>query len=181
MATKRIGLSKKTRFEVFKRDGFKCAYCGAHPPGSLLHVDHIIPVKDGGTNREENLITACEACNQGKGANSLSSVPESLAHKAARTAEMESQIRGYAKVMQARRDRMEEETWQVLDALEPGIKTTSRDQFSSVRGFIEKLGYFEVLEAADIALAAPISRSYTFKYFCGVCWNKLRRVQKENA
>jgi 5-methylcytosine-specific restriction endonuclease McrA len=29
MAAKRAGLSKKTRFEVFKRDGFRCQYCGA--------------------------------------------------------------------------------------------------------------------------------------------------------
>ena len=25
-------LSKKARFEIFKRDGFVCQYCGAHPP-----------------------------------------------------------------------------------------------------------------------------------------------------
>jgi 5-methylcytosine-specific restriction endonuclease McrA len=28
VTTKRVGLSKKTRFEVFKRDGFKCMYRG---------------------------------------------------------------------------------------------------------------------------------------------------------
>lgn len=34
-------LGKKTRFEVFKRDGFKCMYCGAHPPEAILEVDHL--------------------------------------------------------------------------------------------------------------------------------------------
>lgn len=36
--TKRKSISKKVRFEVFKRDGFSCQYCGATPPGALLHV-----------------------------------------------------------------------------------------------------------------------------------------------
>ena len=28
-------ISKKTRFEIFKRDGFSCRYCGAHPPEAV--------------------------------------------------------------------------------------------------------------------------------------------------
>jgi 5-methylcytosine-specific restriction endonuclease McrA len=48
--TKRKSISKKARFEVFKRDAFSCQYCGAHPPDSILHVDHIVPVALGGGN-----------------------------------------------------------------------------------------------------------------------------------
>lgn len=59
-------LSKMLRFEVFKRDCFKCQYCGAEAPGVVLHVDHIEPVAKGGTNEITNLITACEPCNNGK-------------------------------------------------------------------------------------------------------------------
>ena len=62
----RNGLSKRTRFEVFKRDGFACRYCGRSPSAAPLHVDHVIPVAAGGTNKSENLVTACEDCNQGK-------------------------------------------------------------------------------------------------------------------
>ena len=36
-------ISKKLRFEVFKRDGFQCAYCGKTPPEVSLEVDHIQP------------------------------------------------------------------------------------------------------------------------------------------
>ena len=71
MATKRKGISKKTRFEVFKRDSFKCQYCGKTAPDTILVVDHIVPVKDGGDNELTNLVTACDVCNQGKGARSL--------------------------------------------------------------------------------------------------------------
>lgn len=41
-------ITKKTRFEVFKRDGFKCVYCGACAPEVVLVVDHIDPVANGG-------------------------------------------------------------------------------------------------------------------------------------
>jgi hypothetical protein len=63
---KREGISKSVRFEVFKRDQFKCQYCGASAPEVLLQVDHINPVANGGTNDIINLITACFGCNNGK-------------------------------------------------------------------------------------------------------------------
>ena len=62
----RIVLSKKIRFEVFKRDSFTCQYCGRSAPEAILHVDHIMPVSKGGDSDITNLITACDSCNQGK-------------------------------------------------------------------------------------------------------------------
>jgi len=59
-------LSKKLRFEVLKRDGYVCQYCGHGAPKVVLHIDHIVPVARGGSNDIENLVTACEACNSGK-------------------------------------------------------------------------------------------------------------------
>lgn len=69
--TKRKGISKKTRFSVFARDGFQCRYCGAQSDSTILVIDHIHPVCQGGTNDVENLITACEPCNQGKSGRSI--------------------------------------------------------------------------------------------------------------
>jgi hypothetical protein len=69
---KRVGLSKKARFEVLKRDSFTCQYCGGKAPEALLQVDHIIAVANGGTNAITNLITSCSHCNSGKGARALS-------------------------------------------------------------------------------------------------------------
>ena len=56
---KRKQLSKTLRFEVFKRDSFKCQYCGKSAPEVTLEVDHIIPVAKGGSNEIFNLITSC--------------------------------------------------------------------------------------------------------------------------
>ena len=63
---KREAIGKKIRFEVFKRDSFKCQYCGKSAPEVVLNVDHIKPVSKGGTNEIVNLITSCWDCNIGK-------------------------------------------------------------------------------------------------------------------
>lgn len=63
---KRVPISKKLRFEVFKRDSFTCQYCGNESPDVLLEIDHIDPVSKGGKNNILNLITACKDCNRGK-------------------------------------------------------------------------------------------------------------------
>ena len=63
---KRKSLTKKTRFEVFKRDSFTCQYCGKSAPDVVLHCDHIDPVAKGGADDLMNLITSCVDCNAGK-------------------------------------------------------------------------------------------------------------------
>lgn len=65
-------ISKKLRFEVFKRDSFTCQYCGRRAPEVVLHCDHIEPVANDGPTDILNLVTACIDCNLGKGARTLS-------------------------------------------------------------------------------------------------------------
>jgi len=68
-------ITKRIRFDVFKRDRFTCTYCGGRSPSVVLHVDHIIPICGGGTNNFDNLTTSCEDCNVGKGRVDLSTGP----------------------------------------------------------------------------------------------------------
>jgi hypothetical protein len=63
-------VSKRLRFEILRRDDFRCTYCGATPLERQLHVDHVVPVTLGGTDISENLTTACAACNSGKSSTS---------------------------------------------------------------------------------------------------------------
>ena len=60
-------INPKLRYEVLKRDRFKCRYCGAKGKYVKLEVDHIIPVSRGGTDDIDNLRTSCFKCNRGKG------------------------------------------------------------------------------------------------------------------
>jgi len=53
-----------SRENVFKRDGFKCQYCGDEKE---LTLDHLIPKAKGGKTSWSNLVTACKTCNSKKG------------------------------------------------------------------------------------------------------------------
>lgn len=62
-------ISDRLRYQVLKRDRFKCCACGASPaknPSVELHIDHIIPWSKGGNTSLENLQTLCSKCNLGK-------------------------------------------------------------------------------------------------------------------
>lgn len=61
-----MSVSKRLRFEVFRRDGFACRYCGATASTTTLTIDHVVPVALGGTDDPVNLVTACKDCNAGK-------------------------------------------------------------------------------------------------------------------
>lgn len=61
-------MSDSLRYDIMKRDGFRCQLCGASAKdGVKLHVDHIVPVSKGGKTVRQNLRTLCERCNLGKG------------------------------------------------------------------------------------------------------------------
>jgi len=173
---KRKGISKKTRFEVFKRDGFTCQYCGAHPPAVILHVDHINPVALGGKNHMDNYVTACEPCNLGKSATSLSQVPQSLQDKAAEVKERELQIKGYQRVMDGKRSRIDAEAERVRAVYEiyNNGYTLNASAMVSVRKFIEEIGVHAVEGAMERAYTRGGSRGGEFKYFCGICWNIIK-------
>lgn len=179
MANKRKAISKKMRFEVFKRDGFVCQYCGAHPPAVILHVDHIHPVALGGGNEIDNLVTACEPCNLGKSSRSLADIPQSLKSKAAEIQEREEQIRGYQAVMDEKRQRLEsdaEKVREIYEQFDEGYTLTD-SAMVSVRNFVEKLGRHEVMNAMEKAYSRPSKgEGSQFKYFCGICWNKIREL-----
>lgn len=60
-------ISDSLRYDVLRRDNFKCVICGASAnEGTRLHVDHIVPISKGGKSIASNLRTLCERCNVGK-------------------------------------------------------------------------------------------------------------------
>jgi len=176
----RKAIGPKLRFEIFKRDGFTCQYCGAHPPNTVLQVDHIDPVANGGDNDQYNLITSCDQCNGGKGARLLSNAPMSLAEKAKQIAESERQLKGYNKAIRERRKRMEEDAWEVADVFmdrfcQENDRAIKKMNFRSILIFLEKMPLHEVVDAMEKATdKIGWSKSQCFRYFCGICWKKIK-------
>ena len=64
---KRKPIKPSLRFEILKRDGYRCQMCGVTAKdGATLEIDHITPVSKGGGNDADNLQVLCRDCNAGK-------------------------------------------------------------------------------------------------------------------
>lgn len=59
----RVPLTDAERQAIFERDGRRCRWCGET---TALTIDHIRPVRWGGTNDSGNLQVLCAACNAWK-------------------------------------------------------------------------------------------------------------------
>lgn len=62
-------VTNKLRFAIYKRDGYRCRYCGRRTDD--LEIDHIIPIAKGGKSTYNNLQTLCHRCNIRKGTSIL--------------------------------------------------------------------------------------------------------------
>jgi hypothetical protein len=155
--TKRIGLSKKTRFEVFKRDKFTCQYCGKSAHDVILVVDHIQPVASGGDNGIMNLIASCETCNQGKGARKLSD-DATLAKQRAQLQELQERRDQLAMMMQWQRElaHIDQDVTRELCALwsdlVPGTSVNEHGQ-TTLQGLLARYNVAEICEAMRQSVA----------------------------
>lgn len=181
-----VAVSKRTRFDVFKRDKFACQYCGRCPPAVVLEIDHVTPRASGGGDDEDNLLASCFDCNRGKSDRHLTDVPSSVTDKLAIAKERAEQTAAYNDFLLEQR--------RVADfAIEQlGIcwfdkfkRKKSRFVFgeareASVRRFLKYLPEAVILDAIDTAHSKfrviGGNDERTWRYFCGVCWGKIREA-----
>lgn len=82
LSTKRIsgGLRSAIRKRLRRRDGMDCAYCGVRMgyDNKLPRptIDHVVPLHLGGTNGDDNMVLACQSCNEMKGDRPIEELPE---------------------------------------------------------------------------------------------------------
>lgn len=173
-----MSLSKKIRFEVFKRDSFQCGYCGKTPPGVVLEVDHIHPKSKGGENDMDNLITACFDCNRGKSNGLLNQVPSPLAENMEALKEKEAQIKEYRKFIKGIERRVTKDIDDIADIYSLAYSKwhlTDRFKAVSIKKFLSLLPKHEVIDSLNIAISRfPDDSTNVIKYFCGICWSKIR-------
>lgn len=185
-------LSVRTRFEIFKRDRFTCAYCGRTPPDVVLEADHIIPRAAGGSDEIDNLITACWECNHGKSDRLLEEgIAPAVSQRAVDEAsERVSQATAYAEAVRMARELdgkfrdMVIEAWaDAFGAVLHETKDGTYWQFghggrfpseASIRRILRRLPVVDMLEAVDIAASKfRVPNADAERYFFGTCWRKL--------
>lgn len=66
MAPRRKRLTERERRTVYGRMGGHCAYCGRELPYKEMQVDHVVPLRKGGSDALDNMLPACRSCNHYK-------------------------------------------------------------------------------------------------------------------
>lgn len=174
-----MAVSKRTRFEVLRRDNFTCRYCRGTE--GQLTVDHVTPVALGGTDDPSNLVAACRDCNSGKASTGPN---ESTVADVS-----DDELRWAAALAKAAEitDAKAVESQAVIEEFEahwfsrPGyVAPMPHDWPNSVLNFRSLgLGMTALLESVDIATTRPgVAPSARWRYFCGICWTKVRELQE---
>lgn len=175
-----MAVSRRLRFEILRRDSYSCRYCGAMAPDALT-VDHVIPVTLGGGDDPNNLVTACQDCNNGK-----SSIPadaalvedvDATAMLFAKAIERASEIRAAQMV----------ETKAVIDnfgwywsELGKGFPYGQPPNWAAAIERFISLGLttMEFETFADKAFdAVQVPAHAVWNYFCGCCWREVTTRQ----
>lgn len=178
MARKRTSMGKKLRFEVFKRDSFKCQYCGRSAPEVTLEVDHIIPVVEGGKNEMLNLITSCRDCNRGKGKMPLSDDLVVTKEKAQldelneRRVQLEMMLQWKKELARQLDDQVD----LIVEVIEDGYWTASQEARKRIKKIIKEFSFMEVYEAAEIAQLQYHEFTRRMLSLGGICYNRRRGV-----
>jgi hypothetical protein len=183
---KRKAIPKRMRFEVLRRDGHTCLYCGSAAPDVKLTVDHVVPVALGGVTDPSNLVAACFDCNAGKAA---------MAPDQSIVAAVDDRAMALAQALEmVRLDRMTtiQELVEDLDffqanwnryhyadnvrvPLPVGWRSTV-EKFMELGLCGDEFGHY-----IDVAMGRHgVASKDRFRYFCGCCWKELG-VRQEMA
>lgn len=185
--TKRETISKKIRFEVFKRDNFTCQYCGRMAPDVVLEIDHINPIDNGGDNDIMNLITSCFECNRGKGKRKLS-VNTELKKQQEQLKFLNKKRQQFEMMLEWKKELSKFEDEQVNKIVEIFLNKTNHE-FNEIgkmlcKRWIKKYSFEEVYEATISSIEQYYdlndtnSLDKTFNYIERICIN--RKKQKDD-
>lgn len=177
-----MAITKRLRFEVLKRDGFKCKYC--HRSEVIINVDHVIPKALGGTDDPGNLVASCDDCNAGK----TSTLPGG-----ATVADVGDDLIRWTRAMKAA-GYVARQHDDAMNGYRDGFKTIwDRWRFAADKSTVplpENWGHFvdqffigglpswAWSRIVENAMSASV-RSDRFKYACDLAWKSLATIQRD--
>lgn len=176
-----MAVTKRTRFEVLRRDNHTCRYC--HSAENPLTIDHVLPVALGGTDDPSNLVACCRDCNAGKSSSAPdAAVVEQVSEDALRWARAMQRAQELAACRrQEEADRAEWfirlwNCWTYANGITIPLPGTAAP--TALAMLDAGLTKDDLTEAVEIAMGKRECND-RFRYFCGVAWNKLRNLQTE--
>ncbi len=179
-----MAVSKRVRFEILRRDGHTCRYCGAQAPDVKLTVDHVIPEALGGSDEPSNLVTACADCNSGKTSTAPDqAVVEDVSEDALRWA------KAAREVAETRRTDRQELTNLLVRFDDLWMSWEPKDRFQrpldwdrSIEGFLNAgLDESDIRYFVDVAWSRHLRGAAQWKYFCGCCWTEIGKRTEATA
>lgn len=178
-----MAVTKRTRFEVLRRDDYTCRYCRSTE--NALTVDHVVPSALGGTDEPSNLVAACKDCNSGK----TSSAPD-----AALVEQASDDAVRWSAAMQIAAAKLRDDhraEWDYADALDEewsgwtyGYSKTPVPRPADWRNSAYAwraagLPVDLMVDAARRALSNDrVAPHSTWKYFCGIAWKRITQIQE---
>lgn len=172
-----MAVSKRTRYEVLKRDNHTCRYCGATAPDAVITLDHVLPVALGGSDDPSNLVAACRDCNAGKS----STTPDAPLVEDVKQADLKWG-RAMARAAELRAAQREDEVAYFHAFLNAWPQYRDRLLPNDADEKVARL-YRAGLPVEDMTSAARAATSNPgvynrFAYFMGICWNYVTEMQE---
>lgn len=178
-----MAISKRLRYEILRRDNYSCRYCGESVPDVRLTIDHVVPVSLGGSDEPGNLVAACPDCNAGKAAsNPDAPLVADVSDNAVRwAAALQQAFNIESEKVQVKYELSEyfEDEWYGRNEIQryEARKYDLPEGWEDTIWRFWKLGITGWLMDDAIDVAHRSRASDKFRYFCGVCWSKIRAMQ----
>lgn len=182
-----MAVSKRLRFEIFRRDNHTCRYCGRAAPEVKLRPDHVVPVALGGSDDPSNLVTSCDDCNSGK---------SSVAPDSPVVAQVQDDALRWAQAQKAAAAAMLKEhqahaavidqfgkRWDYWTTVQRKNAWLSQDWQHSVQCWLEAgLPIELIIDCLDKAMRkANLRPGDVFKYTCGIAWGRVRELREHTS
>lgn len=177
-----MSVTKRTRFEVLKRDNYMCRYCRS--TDNPLTIDHVIPSALGGSDDPSNLVAACKDCNAGKSSNSpdaelVAQVADDVVRWGRAMEMAAAKMRADLAAEHAYGDALDAawSAWHYGPDQRP-IPRPDGWRNSVATWWAAGVPQDVLVDAAQRALGNErIGLDATWRYFCGIVWNKLTELQ----